>query len=274
MTPSGHGLGFSVETLVPAGRAGAALRMGLTRVAEDRWLWPEFDRDARADAFDRDPDAVRVLPQAEAAGREVAAMVGVAGGLAAAARATWEDMCLLQPADDGRHILTAGAVAFPTDWRLKDKMGQPLTAIHAPIHGYAEQLAQGVDHFFATLAPGPIFGRTNAFVVESADWRYLPETAPAERFAHVDAGNAGSTLFVRCERQTLRRLPVSGAVLFTIGVAVARLDTLSAGVVRRVAGAVAAVPSGEGERRAAPFYADALARYAAALSDDCLEAAE
>lgn len=125
----------------------------------------------------------------------------------------------------------------------------------------------GVDHFMATLAPGPIFGRANWFVVPIADRRYLPLDDVSERFAHVTPENAGSTLFVRCERQTLRRLPDSGAVLFTIGVHVARLDALPAEVVRGVADAVAAVPAGERERRASSHYAGALARYACGLPD-------
>ena len=267
-------LGFSVEALAPVGRGGGALRMGLQRIGEADWLQPTFDRAARAAAFDAHADAVQVRPEAEAAGREVAAMLGVAGGLPAAARACWEDLCLLLPDAAGEHRVVAGAVAFPTDWRLADKMGLPLTAIHAPIHGYAEQLAAGVDHFFRTIVPGPIFGRANWFVVPSAAWRYLPEDAPERRFAHIDAANAGETLFLRCERQTLRRLPETGAVLFTIGVHVARLDSLSAGVVRGVARAVAAVPEGEHERRAAPFYAGALERYAAGMEEGRLEMTE
>ncbi len=257
-------LGFSVEALLPQGRGGGTLSMGLRRVPEAEWLQPHPDLGARRAAFDAHPDGVQVMPQAEEAGREVAAMLGVAGGLAEAARACWEDLCLLQPDAAGDYRLTAGAVAFPTDWRLADKMGLPLTAIHAPIHGYAEQLASGVDHFFRSLPAGPVFGRANWFVVPSGAWRYMPRDDPAARFAHVTAANAGSTLFVRCERQTLRRLPDTGAVLFTIGVHVAPLASLSASAVARVAGAVAATPAGEHERRAAPFYAAALAGYAAA----------
>ena len=36
--------------------------------------------------------------------------------------------------------------------------------------------------------------------------------------AIVTAENAGETLFVRCERQGLRKLPETGAIVFTIGV--------------------------------------------------------
>lgn len=183
-------------------------------------------------------------------------------GLRLAASRVWEDLCILTPDASGQYRLTAAALAFPTDWHLAEKLGQALAPIHAPIHGYAEQLAAGVDHFFATLQPGPIFGRTNWFVVASDAWRYLPQDDPQVRFAHVTAENAGATLFVRCERQTLRRLPQSGAVLFTIGIHVEPLDRLSDGAVARVAQSVAGIGSGEHERRAAPFYAEALTRYA------------
>lgn len=255
-------LGFTVAELAPIGSAPGGLKMGLRRVPERGWLRRGFDRDARTAVFDAHPGAVIILPEATDAGREVAALVGATGGLAEAARAIWEDLCLLLPGPDGAPVLVAGAVGFPTDWRLTEKIGRPLTAVHAPIHGYADKLAGGVDHFIATLPPGPIFGRANWFVVPSAEWRYLPEDDPVARFAHVTAENAGETLFVRCERQTLRRLPLTGAVLFTIGIAVARLDGLPGTVVTGIARALGETGSGEHERRGGPHYAEALATFA------------
>ncbi|WP_010544589.1 heme-dependent oxidative N-demethylase family protein [Sphingomonas elodea] len=279
-------LGFSVEALLSRARGGGALRMGLVRVPEAEWLTPGADLAARAAVFAAEPDCVQVLPEAEAAAAEVAAMLRhhartqnrhpgfrrddgldwraapVAEALRSSAAAVWEDLCILTPDASGQYRLTAAALAFPTDWHLTEKLGQALTPIHAPIHGYAEQLAAGVDHFFATLQPGQIFARANWFVVASDAWRYLPQEDPQVRFAHVTADNAGETLFVRCERQTLRRLPQSGAVLFTIGIHVESFDRLSNGAVARVAQSVAGIGAGEHERRAAPFYAEALTRYA------------
>lgn len=255
-------LGFSVEELIPAGRGGGALRMGLTRVAEAEWLQPEFDRATREAVFAAYPDDVAVLSGAEAAASEAAQLVGGTDDLAQAARGCWEDLCVLEAeSEEGPYCLTAAALGFPTDWRLEDKIGKPLLAIHAPIHGYAEQLAAGVDHFFRTLKVGEIFGRANWFVVANDNWRYMPEDAPETRFTHVNADNAGETLFVRCERQTLRRLPQTGAVLFTIGIAVEPLKRVSTANLRRVADAITGISDGEHERRAAPFYADAFARY-------------
>jgi hypothetical protein len=259
-------LGFTVADLLPVGRSGARLSMGLSRLAEPEWLFPAPDLAARATAFDAHPDAVQMRPEAMAAGQEVAAMVGAEGGLEQAARAVWEDMCLLNQRDpDGPYVLTGGAVAFPTDWCLADKIGLPLIAMHAPIYGYAEQLATGVDRFLANLAPGPIFGRANWFVVANADWRYLPGLSAEDLFADVTPDNAGERLFVRCERQTLRRLPTSGAILFTIGIAVSPLGALDPALVRRLAAALAAQPEAEQLRRGTPAYAPALAAYAAGL---------
>jgi hypothetical protein len=258
-------LGFTVEALAGTARGVGALRMGLARLDGAEWLFPTFDPAARAAVFAAHPDSVTVLPgaKAAAAAREAAIMVAGVGDLGAAAAAVWEDLCVLQADAAGIYRLTAAAVGFPTDWHVADKMGQGLTAIHAPIHGYAEQLAAGVDHFFAQLSFEQIFGRSNWFVVENAAPRYLPTTDPATRFAHVSADNAGDTLFLRCERQTLRRLPDTGAVLFTIGIAVEPFARLSAGLASRIADSVAALGSGEHARRAAPHYAAALAQYAA-----------
>jgi hypothetical protein len=238
--------------------------MGLRRLSDAEWLQPKPDLAARALGFAAQPDCVIVRPEAEQASHEIAAMLGVvAGGIGAAAQSVWEDLCLLTRDSDGTYRLTAGALAFPTDWRLADKIGQPLLQVHAPIHGYAEQLSAGVDHFIATLHSGMIFGRTNWFVVANDQRCYQPGPDPARLFAGVTPDNAGERLFVRCERQTLRRLPESGAILFTIGIYVAPLGTLSIRAVQHVARALDNLSGGEHGRRAAPAYAEALHDYAA-----------
>ncbi|MGX7894647.1 heme-dependent oxidative N-demethylase family protein [Tsuneonella sp. HG222] len=255
-------LGFSVDALLPKARGGGLLKMGLVRLSDEEWLQPDPDLALRAAAFDGDPQAVQVMPEGREASEELAELVGIAGGIQQAARSHWEDMCLLVPGPEG-YVLVAGAVAFPTDWSLADKIGLPLGGVHAPIHGYAEQLSAGVDHFMATLAQGAIFGRANWFVVADRSLRYRPDTPAEQRFAHVSAENAGETLFVRSERQTLRRLPRTGAIVFTIGVYLAPLSSLSPANVAKIAAAVGALGDGEHARRAAPHYAAPLSEWAA-----------
>jgi dimethylamine monooxygenase subunit A len=262
-------LGFSVETLLPHARVSGPLRMGLVRLADTEWLDPAPDLAARKAAFDAHADSVQVLPEGNAPARELAEMLGAAD-LESAARSHWEDFCLLtQDAPGAPYRLTAAAVAFPTDWRLAEKMGKPLHAVHAPIHGYAEQLSDGVDRFMERLRTGEIYGRTNAFVMPSADLRYMPTVAPERRYDHVTPDNAGSSLFVRCERETLRRLPRTGAIVFTIGVYRTALASLSDAAMARIASSVGAMLDGEEARRGAPAYAEALTTYAAARSRAC-----
>ncbi|WP_370178445.1 DUF3445 domain-containing protein [Alteriqipengyuania sp.] len=261
-------LGFSVDDLLPRARGGGVLKMGLAKLGESEWLQPDPDLDARARGFAAFPDGIQLTPEAGAPGRELAEMLGIAGALPEAAAAHHEDMCLLtRKPDEDQYRLVGAAVAWPSDWTPADKLGLPLRALHEPIQGYEEQLASGVDHFMARLKPGAIYGRANWFIAATADKRWIAEP-PEQAFAHVTPENAGEALFVRSERQTLRRLPQTGAILFTIGIYVSPLGALSPGNIDRLADAMRTLLDGEGERRGAGAYAGALIRYAGHTKED------
>ena len=254
-------LGFSVDELLPKARGGGVLKMGLAKLDEGEWLQPDPDLAAREAGFADYPEGIQLLPEGLAAGEELAAMLGLTGGLPEAARNHHEDMCLLtlRPGEE-QYCLVGAAVAWPSDWTPADKRGLPLRALHAPIQGYEEQLASGVDHFMAKLKPGAIYGRCNWFIAATGDKRWVAEP-PEKAFAHVTPENAGETLFVRSERQTLRRLPGTGAILFTIGTYVAPLGDLKTANQHRLADAVQVLLDGEGERRGAGHYAPALIEF-------------
>ena len=261
-------LGFSVEDLLPKARGGGQLKMGLQKLDEGNWLQPDPELAARAAGFAAYPEGIQLSPEGEAPGAELAAMLGLTGGLPEAAQAHHEDMCLLTKREqDEQYRLVGAAVAWPSDWTPAEKIGLPLRALHAPIQGYEEQLASGVDHFMNKLKPGPIYGRCNWFIAATGDMRWVAE-AHERAFAHVTCENAGETLFVRSERQTLRRLPQTGAILFTIGVYVSPLGDLSAANIGMLARAVDSLIEGEGDRRGAGAYADALIGYAAGREDN------
>ncbi|MBX7526527.1 heme-dependent oxidative N-demethylase family protein [Qipengyuania vesicularis] len=261
-------LGFSVDELLPRARGGGVLKMGLAKLDESEWLQPNPDLAVRETGFEAYPEGIQISPEGEAPGAELAAMLGLSGGLPEAARAHHEDMCLLtlQPGDE-QYRLVGAAVAWPSDWTPADKMGLPLRALHAPIQGYEEQLATGVDHFMAKLKPGAIYGRCNWFIAATGDRRWVAGP-PEQAFAHVTCDNAGETLFVRSERQTLRRLPETGSILFTIGIYVSPLGELSHDNQQRLASAIASLLQGEGDRRGAGAYAEALIGYAAGQREE------
>ena len=260
---------FSVAALAPFRRGHGTLRLGLTPLAEADWrdlrpLDPARVAMKRA-ILEREADSLIVRPEALPAIAELAALLGVPDGdLCAAALAAHEDWLILLPRGDA-HVLVAGALAFPTDWHLPGKIGKPLAAIHAPIPRYAERLAAGVDHVFQALAPDRLLRRANWNVLETDALRYLPGQPAMARFGHVTAANAGETLFLRIERQSLRRLPESGAAVFGIGIYIEPLSALPPALVHDLARAIAAVPADEAIRRGIPAYGAALAAYAAAL---------
>ncbi len=255
-------LGFSVDDLLPRARGGGVLKMGLAKLDEGEWLQPDPDPAAREAGFAAYPQGIQMSPEGEAPGAELAAMLGLSGGLPGVARTHHEDMCVLTLREgDDQYRLVGAAVAWPSDWTPADKLGLPLRALHAPIQGYEEQLASGVDHFMAKLKAGAIYGRCNWFIAATGERRWVAEP-PAQAFAHVTPDNAGETLFVRSERQTLRRLPETGAILFTIGIYVSPLGQLSRDNVERLAGAMRTLLDGEGDRRGAGAYAEALVAYA------------
>lgn len=257
-------LGFSVDDLLPKARGGGQLKMGLVRLSEEEWLQTEPDVAARRTGFTEHPEGIQLTPDAEDPGRELAAMLGVSGTLPEAALTAHEDMCLLTRRDyEEVYRLIGAAVAWPTDWHPKDKIGLPLRALHAPIAGYEEQLATGVDRFMETLKPGPIYGRCNWFIAPTGQRRWIADAPPGQAFAHVTPENAGEALFVRSERQTLRRFPKTGAILFTIGIYVEPLGNLRHENIAMLAKAVQLLVSGEGDRRGAPAYVDSLIAYAA-----------
>jgi hypothetical protein len=140
-----------------------------------------------------------------------------------AARLVQEDLCLIQN-NAAEPVLTAAALCFPSRWRLLDKIGLPLSAVHGPVPFYADRLAAAVDRFMRHLKPGHIVSRLNwsllddpALFQPNGKWRTDDRT-------DITARNAGSRVFLRVERQTLRRLPVTEAVLFGIRVHVYPLN--------------------------------------------------
>lgn len=134
-----------------------------------------------------------------------------------AGRLVQEDLCLIQDGAEGP-LFTAGVVCFPSRWRLREKIGRPLAAVHGPVPSYAERLATPVDRFMRHLKVGRVASRLNWSVLDNPALFQPTGKWRTDGGAGITAGNAGDRLHLRVERQTLRRLPDSGAVLFGIRV--------------------------------------------------------
>jgi dimethylamine monooxygenase subunit A len=169
--------------------------------------------------------------------------------LARAGGTIQEDLCLMVHHHEAWH-LEAACLCFPSMWSLADKLGGSATQIHAPVAHYAEELSGRVDTFFDRLAPGRLVRRRNLSLWPTC-LLWMPNTGiDPQLWDPAPPDHGAPRLWLRSERQTLRRLPESGAILFTIRVQMAHMSVLAER--RDRAGALASWlrgPGGEGRRR-------------------------
>jgi len=139
--------------------------------------------------------------------------------LAAAARVSATDWCLVAPTDPPR--LAGGAVCSPNRWRLGAKLGLPLAAVHGPVPGYPGALGAAVDRVLGPSGrPAPVWRRNWSILTDAALWQ--PDPGPASSAPQVPEG-----VWARSERQTLMPLPASGWWAFGIETSVAPLVELA-----------------------------------------------
>ncbi len=143
--------------------------------------------------------------------------------LEAAGRLVPEDFCLHLPdPSTGLPVLVAGCVCFPNRWSLTEKLGHPVTSIHVPVPRYDTQLARPVERMMGRLPDGRILERSNWSVVQSG--ALFSPLHTSDRSPEWEG--TGGDPWLRIERTTLRRLPRSGAVVFTIRTLTAPLSVL------------------------------------------------
>jgi hypothetical protein len=147
--------------------------------------------------------------------------------LRAASALVEDDLCLMERRA-GAWTLTAASLCAPSFFSAPEVVGKPLSALHAPVPGFSIKLLSRVERIFDALAVETLLERRNWSVVASGEL-FLPDGGPVrdgERRIAPEA--AGRELFIRMERQTLRKLPATGAVLFTIRIWRHPLDALRA----------------------------------------------
>lgn len=139
-----------------------------------------------------------------------------------AARLVQDDLALMFEKEDGQYYLLAGAVLLAGFWRLEDKYRMPLSEIHTSgdVPQYKEKLEKGMMNFFRRIRPEDPVLRNNYFIQvdDSLPWSYSigSEDSPEVSWGTAEKNKAIEHHFFRSERQSLRRLPRSGAVVFTI----------------------------------------------------------
>jgi hypothetical protein len=136
--------------------------------------------------------------------------------------------------DAGKYRLEGFITCFPSGFRTANKLGLKLADIHGPVPSYKERLERSMDRFFAGLPVGRVVRRGNWSVTTTRELCLMGGThLSAEEMAEVrerERGRGGEEkereegedkekidiedTVLRCERQTLHRLPASGALVF------------------------------------------------------------
>lgn len=122
-----------------------------------------------------------------------------------------EDICILEKRGE-EHVLTGAVLCFPASWRLDEKFGRPLTDIHVPVAKYDADVARRVQRLFDGVQAGRPLWRFNRLWYQDAEL-HAPRSVHAPRRP---GSGATDGPYLRCERQTILRLPVTGAVVFAI----------------------------------------------------------
>lgn len=172
-----------------------------------------------------------------------------------------DDIAIMIEGTDGQYYLQAGAILLPGFWRLEDKVGLPLDAIHTSGHvpQYEEKLQPSLTRFFRRLSPSSPVQRNN-WIIQVLPPTPVPTEIPSqlEELAWCESTHGPEDMLgagqrpepskplpermrLRVERQTLRRLPRSGAIVFTIRVYMTPLAELGPGEAGRLAAAIRGV---------------------------------
>ena len=147
--------------------------------------------------------------------------------LLAAARRVPDDLCLMEKRDGGWR-LTALSLCAGSFFTADQALGRDLAVLHGPAPGFQDEMLARVERMFDALRPELVLERRNWTVSNSAEL-FAPDPASIRsRIGDIDPAQAGRALNLRVERQTLRRLPKTGGVLFTIRIWLAPLESLRA----------------------------------------------
>lgn len=171
------------------------------------------------DSYRRDGSEMTISGGADGPDRIVQLDAGEAP-LKTASRLVQEDLVLMRKGADGWR-LAAASLCFPSSWSLAEKFGKPLHEIHRPVpeFGPGTRSAELIERMFDKLQGQAVWRLNWSLAAEPSLYLPLSQDARMERAGAVLSrfgADPTASAFIRVERQTLRKMPLSGDILFTI----------------------------------------------------------
>jgi hypothetical protein len=117
-----------------------------------------------------------------------------------------EDLVLMRKGEAGWR-LAAASVCFPSSWNLREKFRRPMHEIHAPVPGFAEGTRNAglIERMFDNLRVDMPVVRWNWSVYGDPEL-FHPNTHETGE-GRFGPGPVARNVYLRLERQTLRKLP-------------------------------------------------------------------
>lgn len=133
-----------------------------------------------------------------------------------AANLVQEDLVLMRKDEKRGWHLAAASLSFPSSWTLLEKFGRSMDDIHAPVPDFnaGTRNADLITRMFDNLRPDRSVYRMN-WSLQPGDEMYHPLASHQKGALYTD-DDVATHCHIRVERQTLRKLPMSGDILFTI----------------------------------------------------------
>lgn len=262
------------DSYLPVAVDAAKLRVGARPLDAHQWVSTRDDDWAKTCEMklsllrERPAEVVACLDGAEEACDEVAA--GVLGSLGVApttetgldalidaAVHVADDLCVLIPDANGVPRLGAAVLCSPNRWRLAEKIGGTMAEIHGPVARYDTDLDSPVNSMLMRLSADRPVWRINWGIANHPSL-FQPDIPPVT--PDINPGD----MWFRVEWQTLRRLPVTNGILFTIRTYVEKLSdfmTRDYAVVHEIADLVNKIPDNVATYKSIAPYRDALFAY-------------
>lgn len=214
--------------------------VGLAPIEHKAWLMPDDQAHwigPKNQLMDTESDAVFASISGSMPGQiEAAQLVAAACGqsfdpgeppIFAASRLVSDDLVLMEMRE-GAWTNTALCLCSPTFFSAHEAIGKSLFGLHRPVPGGDPGLGGRISRVFSLLRDELVLERHN-WTVQWSGARYTPDGSPLRAAAAAASlDEAHDRLHLRVERQTIRRLPQTGAVLFTIRIRLYRLADLLA----------------------------------------------
>jgi hypothetical protein len=133
-------------------------------------------------------------------------------------RQVQEDLLLLRGEAGSGMPLVAGQLCFPNAWCLDDKMGRSFLGIHDNVPLFMTSMGRSSNLLLERLKCERPVWRLNWSIKATARLNHLPRFSYEEQqaYQYFTLENIGKLCFLRIERQTLSKLPKTGAILFTV----------------------------------------------------------